>query len=600
MFALISAISALLFSTATLPNGIKLIELPEHGDMVEIIAGYDETGPNSLVSSVAARPLIFNTYAVGGSMEVLNQLDRSALRFIIPRWALPLLADQQLAALFKEVPNQIAASGSTVPAARNDFRAKVEEEIRSALLGPQSESLEYATDDGFIAISASIYETLRDAMAAIPRRSAADKPDTLTNRLRAERTLRFTSELATGAVIFAAPVPSVYYKEWYLVLLLDQVIRGSIRAPLQTALLLSLRPSYYRLELSLAPGQFPEPAEESFLQDLQRLQFTLLDPSRLSDTKEKALAYLNSKEVREWFASRGILDRLEEGVQWIKAITADDLRAAARDLLLSNRVIATWSPKAAKTEVQVERLGDTGEPSLQGSALAHPFLPEETKTRFQLRPFPQHRDTLERSPVPERLAAGVSLVVSNTNAVFVSGGTLTKYNRAPDVEIMKSFQKYPADRVLVLAPAATLDRARELWSAFKGSEGREVGVPKGPVSSGDLPALFVLKTIIDLRVIQAGWWPAVELLIDANAGSALQIRADEQKRQRILEWIKDIAAHAPSDEDFAWMREVAVHQFENVRPDLQALTWERDPQGTIQDIQTVVPKFVQDVAQIYF
>ena len=52
--------------------------------------------------------------------------------------------------------------------------------------------------------------------------------------------------------------------------------------------------------------------------------------------------------------------------------------------------------------------------------------------------------------------------------------------------------------------------------------------------------------------------------------------------------------------DFAWMREVAVHRFNAVRSDIQALTWERDPKGTIQDIGTILPKFVQDVAQIYF
>jgi hypothetical protein len=80
----------------------------------------------------------------------------------------------------------------------------------------------------------------------------------------------------------------------------------------------------------------------------------------------------------------------------------------------------------------------------------------------------------------------------------------------------------------------------------------------------------------------------------------LQIRADEPKRQQILQWIKDIAAHAPAEKDFTWMREVAIHRFDAVRPDIQALTWERDPQGTIQEIQTIVPRFVQDVAQVYF
>ena len=202
--------------------------------------------------------------------------------------------------------------------------------------------------------------------------------------------------------------------------------------------------------------------------------------------------------------------------------------------------------------------------------------------------------------MPQRLASRVSLVASNVNAVFVSGGTLTKFDHEPDAQTLKSFEKYRADRILVLTSASAIDHAREIWSGFKGNDSGETGVPKGPVSSGDLPAVYVLKTILDLKVIQAGWWPDVELRIDANEGSALQIRADAEQRQRIIEWIKDIAAHPPADKDFSWMREVAIHRFNAVRSDIQALTWERDPQGTIQDIGTIVPKFLQDVAQIYF
>jgi hypothetical protein len=92
----------------------------------------------------------------------------------------------------------------------------------------------------------------------------------------------------------------------------------------------------------------------------------------------------------------------------------------------------------------------------------------------------------------------------------------------------------------------------------------------------------------------------VELRIDAGEGSALQIHADADQRRQIIEWAKNIAGQAPPDKDFAWMREVAIHRFDTVRADLQALTWERDPQGTIQEIETILPKFVQDVAQIYF
>jgi len=152
----------------------------------------------------------------------------------------------------------------------------------------------------------------------------------------------------------------------------------------------------------------------------------------------------------------------------------------------------------------------------------------------------------------------------------------------------------------VLAPPGAIDRAREIWSRFKGAHSGETGVWKGSISSGDLPAVYVLKTMLDLKVIQAGWWHEVELRIDASEGSTLQIHADAEQRQKILEWIKDIAARPPSDQDFAWMREVAVHRFNTVRSDIQALTWERDPKGTIQDIGTILPKFVQDVAQIYF
>jgi hypothetical protein len=598
VFTPISAIFALLFFPATLPNGIRLIELPANADRVEIIAGYDEAGLNDLVSTAAARSLIFNTYAAGGEIQLVNQQDRTALRLVLPQWALPMLTDQQLSNLFKEVPQSTAASGAAAPAADAGFREKVEEEIRSALLGSQSESQDYSTDDAFLAISTPITETLRDALAGIPRRRASGRRDAQISRLQAERTLRFRSELPAGAVIFAAPVPSVYYKEWYIVLLLDRVVHGSLPMPLKTTLLLSVRPYYYRMELSLAAGQFPEPAEDNFLQELQRLQFTRIDSAHLSTAKKQALDYLDSKEIREWFAGRGISDRLQEGMEWVQSMTADDVRAAVRDLLLANRVIATWPPLPVQTKVEVENLsGGKAEPKVSPVVSAgRPVPVGDVPTTA----FPPHQDSPQDAPVPERLASGVSLVPSNINGVFVSGGPLTRYDHELDADTVKAFQKYRAERILVLTPPSTFTHQRELWSAFKGSDRGEVGVPKGPVSSGDLPAVYVLKTMLDLRVIQAGWWQDVEVRIDASEGSVLQIRADEEKRRQILEWIKDIASHAPPDKEFAWMREVAIHRFDTVRADIQALTWERDPRGTIQDIQTIVPRFVQDVAQVYF
>ena len=590
MFALISAIFAVLFSTTTLPNGIRLIELPANGDSAEIIAGYDEAGLTGLREMPALRLLIFNGYAAGGDIQFIQEQDRTAVRFTIPRWALPMLANPQLASLLKDVPARNESSEAT------GFRAKVEEEVRSALLGVEAQPVEYATDDAFIAISAPIPSELREALAAIPHRGLSKKSEE-ESRLPAERTLRFKSELPAGAVIFASPVPSVYYRQWYVLLLLDRVIHQALSAPLKTTLFPSLHPYYYRMELPLAAGQFPEPAEENLLQELQRLQLTRVDPQHLLAGRQQALAYLDSKEVRDWFASRGIPERLEEGIQWVQSLTADDLRVAARDLLLMNRVIATWAPKPQQTTVEAENLNSVGAANDRPRAATTPSQPEPS---IQPSSFPPHKDAPQNVAIAEKLASGVSLAASTIHAVFVSGAALTKYDREPDAAIMKSFEKYRADRIFVLAPASALARARELWSSFKSSDSREAGVPKGPVSSGDLPAVYVLKTMLELKVIEAGWWPEVELRIDASEGSALQIRADAGRRQQIIEWARNIGKQGPPDKDFAWMREVAVHRFDSVRPDLQALTWERDPQGTIQDIETILPKFVQDVAQIYF
>ena len=81
------------------------------------------------------------------------------------------------------------------------------------------------------------------------------------------------------------------------------------------------------------------------------------------------------------------------------------------------------------------------------------------------------------------------------------------------------------------------------------------------------------------EVIESGWWRDVSIRIDAGEGSDLQIDAPDEKRAQILDWIKTIAYAPLPDAYFAWVREVAIHRFDAVRPDLQALTWERDPHG---------------------
>jgi hypothetical protein len=280
-------------------------------------------------------------------------------------------------------------------------------------------------------------------------------------------------------------------------------------------------------------------------------------------------------------------------------MTADDMRAAARDLLIMNRVMASWAAKPKETTVSVEPLSGSS-PQPASSARRQPDNPKPKESDTGATVFPAHTDRPASTSAAERLPSGVFLVPSNVNAVFVSGGALTRLNHDPSPEDLRTFSSLRAERILVLARPASVTGAREVWSNFKGSASGSTGVPKGKVSTGDLPGLFILKSLLELRVIESGWWRDVHLRIDATEGSSLQIIADDQKRAQILDWIKAIGVNPPPQRYFNWAREVAMHRFWMAMPDLQALIWERDPQGTVFDLSTVTPELVQDVARIYF
>jgi hypothetical protein len=592
VFAHIFATFSLLFFASTLPNGIRLNELPAEGNSIEIVAGYTTGGLKDLFSTPAANALLLDTYAAGGNIEYINDPGRTAFRITAPKWALPVLAER-LPALFREVPQKEVAAPSSP-----DFREKVEEEIRGALLGASEPALDYATDEAFILITGPAPNSLRDAVASIPKRGSERKPDETINRLSGERTLKFRPDLPTGGLIFASPIPGVYYKEWYSVLFLDRLIHRIVPLKLTTTMPLNAHPYYYRVELVVPLGQFPEAAQENLVQELQRLQLTRASSQDLNGAREEVLAYLDSKPVREWFASHDLLSRRDEGVQWIQMMSADDMRVAARDLLITNRVIATWDPKSKQTSVTSEPLtpaaATTTAPRRTQSALkiaAHTLVPA---------PFPAHTDAAITTSVPQSLPNGVSIAASNTNAVFVSGSSITRFDREPTADDLKLFEQYRSERILVLTPASSLDRMRQLWSGFNGSNSGPARVSRGKVSSGDLAALLVLKTMLDLKIIQSGWWQNVSLHIDAAEGTDLQIKAGDEERTQILDWINAIANKPIDDAEFASAREISIHRFEIARADLQALAWERDPQGIIQDLETTTSTHVQDVARIYF
>jgi hypothetical protein len=573
VFTRISLFFTLLISTITLPNGLRVVELPSLDETFEITAGYTRGGLTGLLSTGPAKLLLRDAYASGAKLESLNDGDRTAVRITAPQWAIPVVASE-LPGLFQQIP----ADGESAAGEPADFRARVEEEIRKALVPQRPIGSEYATDQAFVLISESLPSSLREALSAIPKRTASrntrdDVPGTLT----AERSLRFNkSDLPEGAVIFASPVPGVYYKQWYLVLLLDRLIQRTVPLPLKTSLPLAVRPNYYRIELSLGEGQFPEAFEEKLLQEIQRLQFTAPKASDLEAARDEAVGYLGSKAVWEWFSSLDIADRLDEGLQWVQSVTADEVRVAVRDILVTNRVVATWPPTTARTSVSAEPL--TAAPASKTSV----SRPESARLEGPITVFPSHSDDGVAAPLSERLTSGVSLVRSNIRGVFVSGGQLTRFEHEPTTVDLKRFQQFPAERILVLSPLSSMDRARQLWTPFKGAVG-PIGVPQRSMSSADLAAVLILKTILELKLIEDGGWTKAEISIAASGDSPLQIRADDARRAQILEWINAIAAGSISVNYFSWVREVAFHRIEFSLPEIQAITWERDPQAAIPD-----------------
>ena len=203
MFAPISAISALLFFASTLSNGIRIGALSGTGDSVEIVAGYTSGGLSDLTSTAAGKSLLLDAYAVGGKIEFISEFDRTALRLTVPQWSAALVTGT--CRLLQRNPR---SEGPRDRPPRRGFSRQSRRGGPSALLVPAGAPSDYATEDAFVLSSVPLAPAVRDALAALPKRASAKRANEVTDRLPAERTLRFKSDLATGGVVFAAPAPA--------------------------------------------------------------------------------------------------------------------------------------------------------------------------------------------------------------------------------------------------------------------------------------------------------------------------------------------------------------------------------------------------------
>ena len=65
-------------------------------------------------------------------------------------------------------------------------------------------------------------------------------------------------------------------------------------------------------------------------------------------------------------------------------------------------------------------------------------------------------------------------------------------------------------------------------------------------------------------------------------------------------WIQEVEEKGLEDGEFLRVRGAALGYFNRIRPELQILLWQRNPQGTIRLPTTVNQARLRAVAQIYF
>jgi hypothetical protein len=650
------ALSLLAAADLTLDNGIRISPQTSDGQSFNLVIGYQSgirneanslTGMAAIVSrflqsTASARSLALAAYGAGGTVEFLDEPDRTAVRVSVPPWAAPMVLSSA-ASFLTDTPDKnrdlVERARATALAEASDgpsdFRLKVEDEIRIGLLGSHpythpaggwKADLEqvttdditrffnenYGTDRAFLLTTSAITDDIRRNLSSVVMRKSRKPVQPAGRVMDAERTLHFGSDGPAGAVIFASPAPGVFYRGWYVTLVLDRIVHRTFRQKTSTALPLTVDPYYWRVEVPVASGQLADTVEENLVQDIDRFQFARVKPEDLEAARQDVTNYLESPYVREWFASENLESRRQEGLQWVRSLTADDVRSGARDAIVANRVVASWSPKPKQNSVQVESL----------SAVAASNAPTQPVNLAPLKPvsvgpFPPHSHPAKTYSTPERLGSGVWLASSSIFGIFLAGtdnsglpdgiqrfgpnGALWVSNSVPDAKAVQSFQKYRADRILVLVPAGSLDSARAAWNNFKSNErDATVVTPQGNVANIDIPALVVLKSILDRKLIEAGWWNNASIHIDATVGATLEIDAPAPFRAQIMEWIKNIAAAPLADADFVWAREAATHHLHDVLPDVQIMLWQHVHDYMLEDLETITPAHVQDVAKLYF
>ena len=647
--------------TERLGNGLRVIYLPlvntppGGGDgRTEIVFGYTAGARNErgyprgvaqlveayLANAVTARSVALTAHLAGGSFRFLQEPDLVGMRVAVPSSRVAIVLDQ-IATYFDEARldlevleyarSLILEHAVGTP---SDARARFGPEVDRTLLGDhpyvwakpadhdeidrlQVNDLRqyfednFGTDRAYVILPETIPEAALRTLSAVEPRVSITSPGSAPVLAAEEIVLEFPSQ-SQGGVILATSVPSVHFEAWFHSLVIGRFLRQVVGPESGFELGYSVDSSMHRIEIPVEIPLFSEDVRDSVLNTIRQLPFQIPDDERLQAAVEDVLGFLGQRPVLEWFAAQGLWDSLREGWNAIRNLTPDGFRSAARDFDSARRVVATWAPLIEQPQVTVENLSEYLPLSVE--------VPPEIRRAPGPVPVPPFDEIAVREgPLirVDRLRSGVTLAEDSMHAIFIAGrfdsilpggaalrgtnGALWSFPNAPALEVWDQLSEVRPDRILFFSPASELNSARVRFRDW--TSGRLDSTPSlsvGPVSTGDLPSLVVLKTWLDAKVIEAGWWGQVGLDIVGTEGSRLLIEADPGREEQIRAWISDVAAEGLSDDEFLRVRSAAGGYFNSIRRELQILLWQRDPRGMIRPPSSVTQSRLRDVARIYF
>jgi hypothetical protein len=637
-----------------LPNGVRVIHLPQTGpgggDTVEISFGYvfapgggagGEVTRAWLRSSVPARTAELIAHLGGGEFRFVDDPELAGLRVRVPAaFADAVVAearafiDQRLEAgeLVDYVLDPEVLAGRPEPATVMDRAADA---VATGLLGRLPRSDSFPTAMAPVPDAATIEAHFRGSLGTDrawivfprpPREGDLDvlgeireRPSVPVLAPEAEHDGSLAGDLTlpseeVGGVVVGARIAGVHYEAWFNALIVDRALRRILDPSVRFEFAPSRVDNVHLLKLPVRLPDYAQDARDSTLRAIEALRFGLPPGVSLPEVKRDALDYLGSREILEWFAVHELWGPLGDGWSRTWNLTEEDFRSAAAAFWQESRLTAVWAPAFASPAVSVGGLGiDISE---TGEALAPvPTAPGEIEVpRLAILPASGRR------PITvERLPSGLS-VAQGSPAVFVSGpfagdlpggwresgpnGTLWSFDDLDPQSVLPLLADVRADRVLVFLPPGELERRWGFLEAWNGGEmdaTDSTGV--GTVATADLPALIILKTWLEGRIIEAGWSDRVEIRIAGTEGSDLSIRTDPGREIEIRAWLRGTAGRVDSDrarEEFLQFRAAAGPAFDLLRRDLQILLWQRAPEGRILPPDTVSYESFRSVLDIYF